>query len=283
MESKITGIEVDLFLEAVFRCYGYDFRHYARASIKRRIKHVVQKFEYARISDLTSDLLHKPELFYDIVFEFSVPVTEMFRDSSFYKSLREQVLPYLRTFPFLKIWHAGCATGEEVYSLAILLKEEDLYDRATIFATDFNEKALEKARAGIYSLKDIQTYTKNYQKAGGRDTFSNYYHARYKSAIMESSLSKNITFANHNLVTDAVFGEMNLILCRNVLIYFNRELQNKTLQLFDESLSNSGFLALGSKETIEFSPLIDSYRKIDASEQIYRKTLPAGLISNESK
>ena len=271
MQVAIEKIEIDLFLEAIFKCYGYDFQLYARASIKRRIKHLMKKNGYNRISDMTSDILHDPSVFEKVVYDFSITVTEMFRDPSFYQSLRNKIIPYLKTYPFIKIWHAGCATGEEVYSLAILLKEEGIYNKATIFATDFNEHALDVARQGIYSLKDTQKYSTNYQKAGGKASFSDYYYARYNSAIMRKSLSKNVTFANHNLVTDGVFGEMHLILCRNVLIYFNKDLQNKVLTLFNESLIHGGFLALGSKETLSFSSIENDFKPIDKKNKIFRK------------
>lgn len=269
--SDLEKIEIDLFLEAIFKCYGYDFRHYARASIKRRIKKLMKSNGYDRISDLTADILHDQTVFENVVYDFSITVTEMFRDPPFYKNLREKVIPYLRTYPFIKIWHAGCATGEEVYSLAILLKEEGIYNKATIFATDFNEHALDVARQGIYSLKDAQTYTANYQKSGGKESFSDYYHAKYKSAIINKSLSKNVMFANHNLVTDSVFGEMHLILCRNVLIYFDRNLQDRALNLFNESLIYNGFLALGSKESISFSSIEKDFKSIDKKYKIFQK------------
>ena len=226
---------------------------------------------YKRISDVTADILHDHTIFENVVYDFSITVTEMFRNPPFYRILRDKIIPYLRTYPFIKIWHAGCATGEEVYSLAILLKEEGIYDKATIFATDFNEKALGIARQGIYSLKDVQTYTANYQKSGGKESFSDYYHAKYNSAIMNKSLSKNVMFANHNLATDSVFGEMHLILCRNVLIYFDRNLQDRVLSLFNYSLLHSGFLALGSKETLNFSTIENNYKSIDKETKIFQK------------
>jgi chemotaxis protein methyltransferase CheR len=205
------------------------------------------------------------------IYDFSITVTEMFRDPNFYCSFRKNVVPYLKTYPFIKVWHAGCATGEEVYSLAIVLQEEGLYERATIFATDFNEPVLEKAREGIYALKDIRQYTTNYQQAGGSRSFADYYHAQYESAIMDQSLKKNITFASHNLVTDGVFGEMHLIFCRNVLIYFDKTLQNRVLNLFNESLNHGSFLCLGTKETLEFSQVVDSFKTIDGRARIYQK------------
>jgi chemotaxis protein methyltransferase CheR len=199
----------------------------------------------------------------------------MFRDPDFYGAVRRHILPYLRTYPFFKAWVAGCATGEEVYSLAILLKEEGLYERATLFGTDFNNIALQKAHEGILALKDIQQYTANYQQAGGKRSFADYYHARYQSAIIDQGLKPNITFANHNLVTDGVFGEMHLIFCRNVLIYFDRSLQERVLGILTESLCHGGFLCLGTKETIEFSAVQDRFRVIDARARIFQKVVPS--------
>ncbi len=269
--SEIEKIEINLFLEAIYQRYGYDFRQYAKASIRRRVRSLIDNVRFTKISDLIPYLLYSEEYFRSIVFNFSITVTEMFRDPPFYKSLREKVVQYLKTYPFIKIWHAGCATGEEVYSLAILLKEEGLYDRATIFATDYNELALKKAKDGIYPLKDIQTVTSNYQLAGGNDSFSNYYFADYDSVIMDQSLKKRITFANHNLVTDSVFGEMQLIICRNVLIYFERELQDRVLTLFKNSLVHNGFLCLGSRETLDFTAVSKSFQSLDDEQRIFRK------------
>jgi chemotaxis protein methyltransferase CheR len=195
----------------------------------------------------------------------------MFRDPGFYKSLREKVLPYLETYPHFKIWHAGCAYGEEVYSMAILLKEEGLYDRATLFATDFNESALETAKEGIFPIHKIKQYTANYQDAGCKESFADYYHAKYESAIMDKSLKERVTFANHNLVIDGVFSEMHLIICRNVLIYFDRELQSHVIGLFNNSLIPRGYLAFGTKESLQFSGYENDFDKIDSEFKIYRK------------
>ncbi|MEW5957370.1 MAG: CheR family methyltransferase, partial [Chloroflexota bacterium] len=225
----------------------------------------------AKISEMLPWLLYDEAFAQAAIYDFSISVTEMFRDPDFYRSLRKNVVPYLKTYPFIKVWHAGCATGEEVYSLAIVLQEEGLYERATIFATDFNEMVLEKAREGIYPLKDIRQYTLNYQKAGGERPFADYYHAQYESAIMNQSLKRNITFASHNLVTDGVFGEMHLIFCRNVLIYFDRTLQNRVLKLFADSLTHGSFLCLGSKETLSFSEVADSFKAIDERARIFQK------------
>jgi chemotaxis protein methyltransferase CheR len=269
--DDIEKIEISLFLDAIFQCYGYDFRNYAQASIRRRVRRILEKNRYASVSEMIPKLLHDEVFAAAVVQDFSVAVTEMFRDPDFYSSVRKNVIPFLKTYPFIKIWHAGCCTGEEVYSLAILLHEEDLYDRVTIFATDFNEAALEKAREGIYKLDDMRRYTESYKKADGNRSFSEYYHARYDFAILNESLKKNITFTNHNLVTDGVFGEMHLIFCRNVLIYFNKTLQKRVMTLFDESLGYGGFLCVGSKESIEFSTPAGYFKEIDGNARIYQK------------
>lgn len=272
MEKKdVDDIELDLMLEAIVRRYGYDFRNYSKASMERRVKQAKVKMGCAEITDLTRNLLHDPVFFQKLVADFSVTVTEMFRDPEVYKTLREKVLPYLATYPFIKVWHAGCATGEEVYSLAILLHEEGLLDRATIYATDFNEAALSVAREGIYPIERIKEYGDNYHKSGGKDTFSEYFHARYDSVLMAKSLKKNIAFARHNLVTDNVFGEMHLILCRNVLIYFDRTLQDRVFKLFSESLIHNAFLCLGSKESLKFSMVVNEFNEFDKKHKIYRK------------
>jgi chemotaxis protein methyltransferase CheR len=269
--DEIEKIELELFLEAIYQRYGYDFRHYARASARRRAGHILSKSEHQHLSDLIPLLLRNEEFAHKAIHDFSITVTEMFRDPDFYRGVRQMVTPYLQTYPFIKIWIAGCATGEEVYSLAILLKEEGLYDRATIFATDFNDTALKKAAEGIFPLKDVQQYTGNYQKSGGARSFSDYYHAEYNSAIMDASLKTNITFANHNLVTDSVFSEVQVVFCRNVLIYFDRTLQNWALNTLANSLSRGGFLCLGTKETLEFSSVFDQFKAVAFEQRIYQK------------
>lgn len=270
-KEDIEKIELHLLLEAIYQRYGYDFRHYAQASVKRRVRHLLAKTDCDNISQMTSRLLYDEAFAQAVLGDFSISVTEMFRDPQFYEAVRQKVVPYLKTYPFIKVWQAGCATGEEAYSLAILLQEENLYDQATIFATDFNEATLEKAKEGIYALKDIRHYTPNYQKAGGTRPFADYYHAQYESAIMNSSLKCNITFASHNLATDGVFGEMHLIFCRNVLIYFDKVLKNRVLNLFADSLNHGGFLCLGSKETLQFSDVAEQFKVIDDRAKIYQK------------
>jgi chemotaxis protein methyltransferase CheR len=269
--DEVEKIELDLFLDAIYRRYGYDFRHYAKASVRRRARHILSQAGHAHLSDLIPALLHNEKFAHKAISDFSITVTEMFRDPDFYRALRQTVVPYLKTYPFFKVWVAGCATGEEVYSLAILLQEEGLYDRATIYATDFNETALKTAKDGIYPLKEVQQYTSNYQKSGGLYSFSDYYHAEYSSAIMDQALKANLTLAHHNLVTDSVFSEVQLILCRNVMIYFDRSLQNWVLTTLNNSLSRNGFLCLGTKETLEFSAIYDQYKSIDLNARIYQK------------
>lgn len=268
----IEKIEIDLIMEAVNRYYGYDFSNYSKAHIKRRLLVFLSKYRYASISEMQHHVLHNPTIFEEFLNNFSINVTEMFRDPTFYLDFRKKVAPLLKTYPYLKIWIAGCATGEEVYSFAIMLKEEGLLDRTTIYATDFNKEAIQKAKKAIYNIDTIKAYTSNYQKAGGTCSFSDYYMANYNSVIIDKSLKNNIVYAEHNLVTDGVFTEANLIVCRNVLIYFNRDLQNKVLRLFDESMVTGGFLALGTKETIQFSSINKKYSTISKNNKIFKKT-----------
>ena len=275
---ELEQIEINLLLEAIYQRYGYDFRQYGQASIKRRLLHHLAKTESRTISDLIPRILRNESTFRSLFFDLSVTVTEMFRDPWFYLALRQKVLPFLRTFPFINVWLAGCATGEEVYSLAILLKEEGLYNRANIYATDFNDAALEKARARIYPMERIKEYSLNYQKAGGRGSLADYYQAHYQSIIIDASLQNNITFANHNLATDSAFAEMHLILCRNVLIYFNRSLQNRALSMFRDSLCYNGFLGLGGKETVQFSEVEHDFEEFAARERIYQCKLQKQAI-----
>ena len=265
-------IEIQLLLEAIYLKYGYDFRNYARASVKRRLLRRLSLSGLKNLSEMQHALLHDVEFFERLLRDLSISVTEMFRHPPFYKALREEVVPVLKTYPFIKVWHAGCATGEEVYSMAILLKEEGLYERSQLYATDFNDDVLQKAKEGIYPVDHVKEYTLNYQKAGGKQDFVNYYTAKHGHIIMDRSLKTQIVFANHNLGTDKVFGEMNLIVCRNVLIYFNKVLQDQVLQLFYDSLCHYGFLGLGSKETVRFSSCADRFESFVKDEKIYRKT-----------
>ncbi|CAM4131201.1 protein-glutamate O-methyltransferase CheR [Flavobacterium sinopsychrotolerans] len=272
MRYKDTSdLEISLLLEAIFRKYGYDFREYSQAHIRRRIMNRMAVSGFEDVSQMQSKVLNDETFASELLQDLSITVTEMFRDPFFYRSLRENVIPILKTYPFIKIWHAGCATGEEAYSMAILLQEEGLYDRTTIYATDFNQMALNRAKDGIFSNKMIKEYTSNYQMAGGKESFSSYYTSNYDNVIMNQSLKKNIVWANHNLVTDSVFAEVNLILCRNVLIYFDKNLQNKVQTLFYNSLINGGVLCLGSKESLRFSDLYEQYTELDAKQRIFKK------------
>lgn len=272
MASKTTSeIEITLLLEAIFQKYGYDFRQYSRAHVTRRIGNRMIMSGLKTITEIQAKALHDPAFASQLLQDLSITVTEMFRDPEFYRALREKVIPLLKTYSFIKLWHAGCATGEEAYSMAIILKEEGIYDRCTIYATDFNQQALDRAKEGIFSSELIKEYTLNYQKSGGKESFSNYYTSNYDMVIMDQSLKKNIVWANHNLVTDSVFAEMHMVLCRNVLIYFNKDLQNKVQKLFFDSLTNGGMLCLGSKESLRFSDYADSYKELDKKQRIFKK------------
>lgn len=264
-------IEVDLLLEGIFRHYGFDFRSYAYSSIKRRLWKRITSEGLGTISELQDRVLHDPAMMEKLLLDLSINVSAMFRDPTFYKSFREKVVPVLRTYPFVRVWHAGCSTGEEVYSMAILLEEEGLYDRARIYATDINEVVLQTAKSGIYPVEKMQEYTQNYIRGGGTRSFSDYYVAKYDAAIFSSALTRNVVFSQHNLVTDRSFSEFNVILCRNVMIYFDRKLQDRVHSLFYESLVPFGFLGLGSKESLRFSQYEDCYEEIDARDKIYRR------------
>jgi chemotaxis protein methyltransferase CheR len=270
-DAEREAIEIDLLLEAVWRRYGFDFRDYARASIKRRLWRRVHAEHLQTISGLQERLLHDSACMERLLLDLSINVTAMFRDPSFYQAFRTTIVPLLRTYPFLRIWNAGCSTGEETYSLAILLKEEGLYDRTRIYATDINEAVLVRARSGLFPLEKMQEYTENYLTAGGDRAFSEYYVAAYEGAQFDRSLAENIIFARHNLVTDQAFNEFHVIVCRNVMIYFDTPLQSRVHQLFYESLVRFGVLALGHKESIAFTPHEEQYDVIDATEKLYRK------------
>ncbi len=265
------NIEIMLLLEALYLKYGYDFRNYAKTSLKRRILRRLSNSGLRNISEMQHRLLHDTVFLENLLLDFSINVTEMFRDPFFYQAIRKRVIPYLKTYPFIKVWHAGCATGEEVYSMAILLKENGLHKRAQIYATDYNDIVLQKAKTGIFPIERLQKYTANYQKAGGTESFSDYYTSDSENVVMDKTLKENIVFANHNLVTDGVFNEMNLILCRNVLIYFNKTLQNRVIGLFRDSLCHHGFLCLGSKESLGFMGHSKEFEDVAKTEKIYRR------------
>jgi chemotaxis protein methyltransferase CheR len=269
--GELERIEIDLLLEAVNRHYGFDFRGYALGSLRRRLWRRVTAEGASSISGLQEKVLHDPQAMERLLAGLSVNVTTMFRDPTFYLAFREQVIPLLRTYPFIRIWNAGCSTGEETYSLAILLEEEGLYERSRIYATDFNSEVLARARAGELPLDRMREYTQNYQRAGGTREFSAYYAVGSGSARLAERLSSNVVFAQHNLATDRSFNEFNVILCRNVLIYFGRELQRRVHTLFHESLARFGVLALGQKETLRFTGLDDRYEELDAREKLYRR------------
>ncbi len=270
--DKAEAIELDVLLEAIHRRYGHDFRGYSRSHIIRRVKSFLTKSGQDSVAELIPKVLRDEAFFEKLVFEFSVTVTQMFRDPSVFRSIRTKVVPILRTYPFLRIWVAGCATGEEAYSMAILLKEEGLYDNSTIFATDFNDLALEKAREGIYHFDQIRQSTENYQQSGGQRSFSEYYHAEFGAVMLDQSLKKNLVFANHNLATDSVFSEMHLILCRNVMIYFDKELQNRVFGLFSDSLLRGGFLCIGTSEEVRFSNFGKNFSRTDYGSKIFKRS-----------
>jgi chemotaxis protein methyltransferase CheR len=267
----VEALEVDLLLEGMARQWGYDFRHYARPSIARRIRKVLNKLGLTTVSSLQERLLRQPAAMQDFVATVAVHTTAMFRDPDFYLALRREVIPLLRTYPFVRIWHAGCASGEEVYSLAILLEEEGIYNRCRIYATDLSDDILEKARRGIYPLPAMRDYTANYQAAGGRQDFSRYYVADQKAAILRQSLGSNVIFAQHNLASDGVFNEFHLVLCRNVGIYFDDELRLRMHHLIYESLVPLGILGLGKKESLRYTSFHDRYHELPSEVRLYRK------------
>lgn len=267
----IKSAELTELLESIRFVYGYDFTEYAEASVIRRISHFINANKMASLQELGKALLQDEKLFALFVQEFTVNVTEMFRDPAFYKSLRENVMARLATYPFIKIWIAGCSTGEEVYSMAILLKEEGLLDRSVIYATDINQKCLQAAKEGVFPMEYMKLYTGNYQKSGGKKSFSDYYIAKYDSVLLDKSLRQNIVFSMHNLTVDKSFNEFQLILCRNVLIYFNQQLQNKVIDLFYQSLCPFGFLALGNKESLLFSGHRNDFEDVDRKERIFTR------------
>ncbi|MFB7641524.1 CheR family methyltransferase [Peribacillus butanolivorans] len=264
-------IEIELLLQAIYSVSGFDFRKYMRSSIKRRVENRMRLDHIRRISGMIEMVLYEKGYVEKLLNDFSINVTEMFRDPDFFKAFRLKIVPLLKQLPEIRIWHAGCSTGEEAFSMAILLKEEGLYEKAKIYATDMNEDVLRHAEKGILPLNRMQSYTKNYLQAGGKQEFSEYYTTDYQNAYLNSSLLKNIVFFQHNLVTDGSFNEFHIIMCRNVMIYFTGELQTCVNHLFYDSLSKEGFLAVGSKETLHTSSLSEDYEDFDSKERIYRK------------
>lgn len=269
--SDLVDIEVALFQEAIKRRYGYDFSGYAPASFKRRVIALRESFGFRTISHLTERLIYDPLLIREIIGKLSVPVSEMFRDPVIFRHIREDIMPMLATWPSINIWIAGCAQGEEVYSLSIILRESNLYDRAHIFATDFSDDALARAEEGIYPQRDATKFSKNYLLSGGSGSLSDWVTTGYQRIRVDASLRRNVTFANHNLVSDGVFGEMQLIMCRNVLIYFSDDLQDRALGLFRDSLVHGGFLCLGSRENLEYSTVSAEFSMLEGSRGIFRR------------
>lgn len=271
MTERVIDIELRLLLEALYQRYHYDFRDYARSSLRRRLRVAMDKFGCESLSQLQHRVLHERALLPELMDILTVQVSEMFRDPPFYRGLREHVVPLLRTYPSLKLWVAGCSTGEEVYSLAILLKEEGLLDRSLIYATDINAVALEKAQAGVYAVDRIGSFTENHRKSGGHGSLSAHYTAAYGKAVFDRSLREHITFADHSLSTDSSFSEVQFVSCRNVLIYFDRALQDRALGLFRDSLCYKGFLGIGASESLRFSAHSASFVEIDRDDRIYQK------------
>lgn len=270
-QDELERIEIQLLLDGIYLRYGFDFRHYAFSFIKRRIWHRVRAEKLRSISGLQEKVLYDIRVAEKLLADFSINVTEMFRDPGFFLSFRTKLVPLLKDHPYIRIWIAGCSTGEEAYSVAILLHEEGLYEKTIIYATDINESILQKAKKGAMPLDRMQLYTQNYLKAGGTRAFSEYYSVKDQNAVFHPFLTKNIVFAKHNLVTDSSFNQFHAILCRNVMIYFNKELQNRVHNLFSESLSLGGFLGLGNREGVKFTCHEHCYAEVDSTEKLYRK------------
>jgi chemotaxis protein methyltransferase CheR len=270
-EASSSDIELRLLLEAIYLRFHYDFRNYSKASLRRRITSALPRFQCATISALQEKLVHQPETFTALLRFLTVQVSDMFRDPAYFRVFRERIVPELRTYPSLKIWVPGCSAGEEVYSLAIVLREEGLLDRTLIYGTDINPEALAKAEAGVFPIDRMATFSENYNLAGGDRSLSSYYTAAYGSALFDRTLRSNIVFSDHSLATDGVFAEVHVVSCRNVLIYFDRELQDRAFGLFASALCRSGFLGLGSKETLGFSPHDRSFKPYARDERWYRR------------
>lgn len=271
ISNEVEQIEFDLFVNAIYRRYGYDFRNYSKASIMRRLKLFLEKSPHNSLSECISPLLRDEAFFGNLLSTCLISVTEMFRDPNFFKMFIHKVVPILKTYPFIKIWHAGCATGEEVYSMAILLTELGFNKRFLLYGTDINQTSLKTAQDGIYRLDDLERASLRYIEAGGKFSLSHYYHQKYGYGKILDSLKENIVFSTHNLDTDGIFGDMHVILCRNVLIYFKRPLQNKVISLFLNSLIHRGFLCLGPKESLDFIDMKDKFEVVSEAERIFRK------------
>tara|TARA_R110000822_G_scaffold49716_1_gene130201 strand:- start:8378 stop:9211 length:834 start_codon:yes stop_codon:yes gene_type:complete len=269
--EKVEDIEIRLLLEALYHRYHYDFRNYAMSSIRRRLRQAKENLGFATISAMQESVLHDPDMLPKMLRYLTVQVSEMFRDPSYFRAIRETVVPHLRTYPSLKIWIAGCSTGEELYSFVILFREEGLEDRTLFYATDINPEALAQAEAGIYDVERLRLFTENHRKAGGKTSLSDYYHSSYNRCVLDKSLRRNVVFSDHSLVTDQVFGEMHLVSCRNVMIYFDRDLQDRAVGLFKDALPRNGFLGLGAKESLRFSEHADGFREFVREEKIYQR------------
>ncbi len=269
--TKTDDIELRLLLEAIYQRYHYDFRGYSVASLKRRLNQACQKFGFENLSKMQESILHDPETFPRMLSYLTVQVSDMFRDPAYFRSIRDNVVPYLRTYPSLKVWVAGCSTGEELYSLAILFREEGLESRTLFYCTDINAEALHKAEAGVYDIVRVAQFTENHQRSGGKSSLSEYYTAAYGAAVFDKTLRKNAVFSDHSLVTDSVFAEVQLVSCRNVLIYFDRQLQDQAIGLFRDSLVRRGFLGLGSKESLRFSKYVSDFTEFDKQNRIYQR------------
>lgn len=269
--DKIEDIEIRLLLEALYVRYHYDFRNYAMASVKRRLRQAREQLGFPTISAIQESVLHDEAMLPQLLGYLTVQVSEMFRDPSYFRAIREKVVPHLKTYPSLKIWIAGCSGGEELYSFVILFREEGLEDRTIFYATDINQEALRIAEAGVYDLDRMQLFTQNHRASGGKSSLSDYYTTGYGRATFDRSLKERVVFSDHSLVTDAVFGEMNLISCRNVMIYFDRPLQDRAISLFKDSLARKGFLGIGAKESLRFSAHANAFTDVVREEKIYQK------------
>lgn len=270
-DTALFDVEVKLLLEAVYLRYQHDFRDYAVTSLRRRMRQAMARFGCERLAQLQDRLLREPALFDQMLQFFTVQLSEMFRDPAYFKALREHVLPVLRTYPSFKVWIAGCSSGEEVWSLAIVLAEEGLLDRAVLYATDINPQALRRAEAGMYPIDRVAQFSRNYQQAGGTGSLSDHYTAAYEGAVFDRRLKKQVVFADHSLATDSVFSEVHLVSCRNVLIYFNPRLQDRAVGLFRDALVHRGFLGLGSRESLQFGAHAQAFEPVVAAERVYRR------------
>jgi chemotaxis protein methyltransferase CheR len=270
--GTVTDLELELLIEAIYLRYHHDFRGYAIASLKRRVHTAMERLGCGTLSQLQDRVLHDPAAFPAVLDFLTVPVSDMFRDPAYFLALRETVVPLLRTYPSLKVWAAGCSTGEEVYSLAILLSEEGLLSRTLIYATDINPQLLQKAETGVYEIDRMPGFTENHRRSGARSSLSDYYTAAYGRVVLDKSLRKHIVFSDHSLATDSVFAEVHLVSCRNVLIYFNRELQDRAVGLFRDALCRKGFLGIGAKESLRFSSHAAEFDELDRDARIFRKS-----------